>query len=146
MDNNTLIISEKEQKAYLPYKYADLEYIYENSNGKYKSFLEIIKDLYILPLDNFKNSSFSRFRETFNLVVHKENSSIIKALDLALELMFKAELNPIIISACKNLNELDIYLAYLDENDTANFPCFDIKFEFAPDISKKQFQEFYLFV
>ena len=25
MDNDTLIVSEKDQKAYLPYKYSDLE-------------------------------------------------------------------------------------------------------------------------
>lgn len=143
MDNELLIISEKNQKAYLPYKYNDLEAIYNSSCGKYKSFNEIINDLYVLPLENFKNSSFSRFRETFNLITKKEHKSIIEALDLALELMFKAELSPIIIAGCRNLDELDIYLDCLDENDLENYPCFSIRFEVAPEISKTQFQEFY---
>lgn len=29
-DNNTLIISEKTQKAYLPYKYEDVEKLFQN--------------------------------------------------------------------------------------------------------------------
>ena len=72
MDNNVLIISEKDQKAYLPYKYEDLEKILHTSNNKYNSIKEIIEDLYILPLDHFKNASFSRFREAFNLILYKE--------------------------------------------------------------------------
>ena len=30
MDNNILVISEKEQKAYLPYKYEEIQKIYES--------------------------------------------------------------------------------------------------------------------
>lgn len=135
-DNNQLLISEKEQKAYLPYKYEKVKEIFLTSNNKYKTMQDVIDSLYILPLNKFKNSSIARFREAFNLVRQKEHSSITKALDLGLELMFKYELNPIIIAACRSLDELDIYLAYLDENEAYEFNCFDIKFEVSPQIAK----------
>ena len=129
MDNNVLIISEKKQKAYLSYKYKEVEKIYKNSNNEYNSIIEVIQDLYVLPLKKFKNSLIARFREAFNLIVHKENGSVIRALDLALELMFKYNLNPIIIAACRNLDELDMYLDCLDENELFDFKCFQIRFE-----------------
>ena len=129
MDNNILIISEKEQKAYLPYKYEDVQKIYKNPNNKYDSIIEVIQNLYVLPLKKFKNFSISRFRETFNLVLCKEHGSLIKALDLSTELMFKHNLNPIIIAACRNLDELEIYLDCLDENELSDFKCFEIRFD-----------------
>ena len=135
-DYNTLIISEKEQKAYLPFFYSDIKKIYENTNNKYATMQDVIDNLYILPLDNFSNSSISRFRESFNLIRNKEKGSILKALDLSLELMFKYELNPIIIAACRNLDELDIYLDCLDSDKLQDFKCFDIKFEVMPKIVK----------
>lgn len=142
-DNNTLLISEKEQLAFLPYKYQDLEKIYKNSNGKYSSTQDVINKLYIIPLSRFKNSSISRFRESFNLVKNKENGSILKALELGLELMFKYNLNPIVISACKNLDELDIYLDCLDSNELFKFDCFEIKFEVNPQITNIKNNEIY---
>ena len=142
MDNNVLIVSERDQKAYLPYKYEDVERIYKNSNGKYDSIIEVIQDIYVLPLNKFKNSSLARFREAFNLVINKEKGSVITALDLALELMFKYNLNPIIIAACRNLDELDIYLDCLDENELFDFKCFEVRFEVTPNIYKKPVKEF----
>lgn len=133
-DNDTLVVSEKDQKAYLPYKYFEIENLYKNSSNKFNSLEDVVKKLYIVPLTRFKNSSFSRFREAFNLIKNKENGSIVKALDLGLELMFKYNLNPIIIAACRNLNELDIYLDCLDENELYDFDCFTVKFEVNPKI------------
>lgn len=142
-DNNILTISEKKQLAYLPYKSSDIEKIYKNANGKYSSYQDVIENLYIVPLSKFKNSSISRFRESFNLIRNKENGSIIKALDLGLELMFKYNLNPIIIAACRNLDELDIYLDCLYSKELFDFNCFEIKFEVAPKVSKtKKTQEY----
>lgn len=143
MDNNILIISEKDQKAYLPYKYEDLQKIYKNPNNKYGSIIEIIQNLYVVPLKKFENFSISRFREAFNLVRHKEHSSFIKALDLAIELMFKHNLNPIIIAACRNLDELDIYLDCLEENELFDFKCFEIRYDNNSTVSEKQIKGFY---
>ncbi len=138
MDNDTLIVSEKDQKAYLPYKYIDIEKKYENNKDKYISPQDVINKEYILPLNRFKHSISSRFRETINLIINKENKSILKALDLAFELMFQYNLNPIIIAACRNLEELDIYLDCLEENELFDFRCFNIKFEVAPKVYTRE--------
>ena len=143
MDRNILLVSEKDQKAYLPYFMSDIEKIYKNSNKKYSSYQDVIESLYIVPLNRFKNASISRFRETLNLVLHKENLSIIKDLDLALELMFQYKLNPIIIAACRNLDELDLYLDCLEEDELFDFDCFEIRFEVAPEIYKSYAKDFY---
>ncbi len=136
-DHNRLIISEKTQKAYLPFFYCDIKKIFENSKSSYQTLQDVVNDLYVLPLSKFKNSSIARFRESFHLIRNKENGSITKALDLGLELMFQYNLNPIIIAACRNLDELDIYLDCLNENELDDFSCFEIKFEVSPKIKKK---------
>ena len=132
------MISEKEQKAYLPFFYAEVKNIFQNAKQKYQSLQDVVDDLYILPLNRFKNSSMARFRESFHLIRKKENGSITKALDLGLELMFQYELNPIVIAACRNLDELDIYLDCLDENELHDFTCFEIKFEIMPQLTKRK--------
>ena len=142
-DNLVLTISEKNQKAYLPYRFADVQKIYENNVGMYYSLENVIESLYVIPLDRFKNSSFSRFREAYQLIRYKEHSSVMKALDLGLELMFNYDLNPIVISACRNLDELDIYLDCLEENQLSSFDYFEIKFEVAPQVSDMKKSEFY---
>ena len=140
MDNDILIVSEKEQKAYLPYKYCNIKKAFEKNKDKYLSPNDVIKKEYILPLNRFRHSVSSRFRETLNLMLNKEKLSIFKALDLAFELMFKYNLNPIIIAACRNLKELDIYLDCLEENELFDFRCFKIKFEVTPKLcTKKKF-------
>ena len=131
-DNNTLVISEKDQKAYLPFYYFEIEKIFSAPSSKYRCKQDVVNDLYVVPLSRFKYSSISRFRESFFLITKKEHSSISKAIDLGLELMFKYNLNPIIISACRTLEELDIYLDCLENNDLEHFDCFDIKFEVSP--------------
>ena len=134
MDNDTLIVSEKDQKAYLPYKYDDIEKFYQDNKDKYISVQDVINKDYIVPLNRFKHAVSSRFIETINLVLHKEKKSILKALDLAFELMFQYNLNPIIIAACRSLEELDIYLDCLEEEELFDFRCFKIKFEVTPKI------------
>lgn len=144
-DNNTLIVSEKEQKAYLPFFYSDIKKFFENSSNQYKTLQDVVDSLYIIPLEKFKNSAIARFRESFNLIRNKEKSSITKAIDLGLELMFKYELNPIVIAACRNLDELDIYLDCLEENELSDFSCFEIKFEIMPQLTKKNTRNTFLF-
>lgn len=137
MNHNILIVSEKDQKAYLPYRISDIEKIkneYPNLSQE-----EIINLYFVVSLDKYKYSSISRFRETINLALNKEHISIFNAFELAFELMFNYKLNPIIISACRNLDELDIYLDCLEENELFDFNCFDIKFEIAPLYIKKIF-------
>ena len=142
MDNNTLLVSEKDQKAYLPYKYSDIERIYNENKNKQSSCEDVINKEYILPLNRFRHSISSRFRETINLVLNKEKQSFFKALDLAFELMLQYKLNPIIIAACKNLEELDIYLDCLEEDELFDFRCFNIKFEVTPKVYTREKKPF----
>lgn len=135
-DNNTLLLSEKEQKAYLPYKVEDIRKILR-TNKFYKNIDEVIDELYTVPLEVYKNPIISRFKEAFYLA-RSEKKSRKQAIELGLELMFKFNLNPVIITACKNIDELDIYLACLDSGELQDFKCFNILYKFAPVVVKEK--------
>lgn len=132
---NTLVISETQGKVILPYTIDNLNLILKE-NTKYKNINEIIEDEFVIPYTNFKNPIFSRFKEAFKLIRYKEHGSIKDAFDLGMELLLNYNLHPAIISACKNIDELDIYLDYLENNETDKFDCFDIKFEIPLSIKK----------
>lgn len=134
---NTLIISETKGKVFLPYTIDSLNDILKNNSDKYSNIEEVIESEYTLPFDIFKNPAVARFREAFKLIRQKENGSIKEAFDLGMELLFNYNLHPSIISACKNLDELDIYLDYLENNETQKFDFFKIVFDIAPVIVKK---------
>ena len=136
-DNNTLIISDSNQNVVLPYKVIDLEKKLKD-NKKYKSLQDVIKNEYTLPLETFKNPTKSRFREAFQLIKKKEHGSLKEAIELGFELMFQSDLNPAVIAACKDLDELDIYLDCLDDNELDKFSCFNIEYNVPPTKSKKR--------
>ena len=46
--------------------------------------------------------------------------------------MFQSDLNPAVIAACKDLDELDIYLDCLDDNELDKFSCFKIEYNVPP--------------
>jgi len=140
-DNNTLIISEEDGKVYLPYTKDEVkEDIIQNKGRKIS---EVIEEKYILPLDKYKNSMKARFREGYNLMYKKEGKSRKSAFFLGIELMFETNLHPAIISACKNLEELDIYLDCLEDNELEKFSCFKIIYKSLPVLRKKgKLQEF----
>ncbi|MBO6243720.1 MAG: hypothetical protein J6O41_04040, partial [Clostridia bacterium] len=62
----------------------------------------------------------------------KEKASITDSLDFALELAFNSKLNPAVILACKNLEELDAYLDCLELDELNKFDYFEIQYEFSP--------------
>ena len=134
-----------ESKTYPPTKEMIPKLKNEHQNWNFKilytdlDWNEVIENEFTIPYSNVKNPSFSRFKEAFRLVKNKEQKSIKEAFDLGMELLFNYNLHPAIISACKNIDELDIYLDYLENNETDKFNCFNIKFEIAPSkfISKK---------
>ena len=135
--NNTLLISEIQNKVILPYTISDLENIL-NNNSNYHTIQDVIDNEYTIPLSEYKNPRISRFKEAFNLMRKKEKSSISDSLDLAFELSFNTLLNPAVISACKNLDELDIYLDCLSSNELDKFNFFQIKYEILPKIVRKK--------
>ena len=135
---NTLIISEMKGKVFLPYTTSLLEEKLKNNSSEYSNIEDIIEKEYTLSFDMFKNLAVARFREAFNLIRKKEKGSIKEAFDLGMELLFNYNLHPAIIAACKNLDELDIYLDYLENNETDKFDCFKIIFDIAPVVVKKR--------
>ena len=140
-DNNTLVISEEDGKVYLPYSKDDIKN--EVLQNKGTKISEVIEEKYILPLDKYKNSMRARFREGYNLMYRKEGKSKKSAIMLGIELMFETNLHPAIISACKNLEELDIYLDCLEDNELEKFSCFKIIYKSLPTLRKKaKFQEY----
>ncbi len=136
-DNRVLVISETQNKVFLPYYVEDLEKKLKNS--KYQNLQQVIDSEYIVPLSKYKNAIISRFKEAFNLMRTKEHASISDSLSLALELTFNSLLNPAIISACRTLDELDIYLDCLNTGELDKFNIFEIKYEVLPTkVTKNQ--------
>ena len=130
-DNDTLLISERQNKVVLPYKIEDIEKIL-NSSKQYETIQEVIDGKYTLPLDKYKNSSKSRFREAYDLMRKKEKASVFDSLGVATEVVFNNSLNPAIITACNNLEELDTYIECLSSNELEKFKFFKVKYEILP--------------
>ena len=135
---NTLIISEIQGKVFLPYKLEKVKELFLDKSNKYFSIQEVISHVYTKPIKIYKNAAISRFREAYKLIIEKEHGTKFKALTLASELFANYNLHPAIITACDSLDELDVYLACLDDNTLEEFPYFDIKYEIAPVVSKNE--------
>ncbi len=143
---NTLIISEIEKKVVLPYTLSDIKNILKASPAKYTSAQDVINQLYTIPIKYYKNSAISRFREAYKLVRERDKGTLLQAVDLATELFFNYNLHPAIITACKNSNELDVYLSCLEYNELEDFSSFKIVFQGLPAISKKAFKKGHNFI
>ncbi|MBR3163434.1 MAG: hypothetical protein IKF17_04990 [Clostridia bacterium] len=131
----TLIISDIQKKVILPYKLDKIEDILLANSAKYKSLQDVIDKLYTRPIKYYKAPAIARFKESYRLMRKKEHSSILKALSLASELFMNYNLHPAIITACKNIDQLDIYLACLEDDTLDEFKFFDIKYEVAPKLT-----------
>lgn len=133
LENNLVLkISEKTGYVYLPYLVKDLQKIVQENPKKYSSLKDLIKKNYVIPIKYYRNSSTARFKEAYKLIRKREKGNIVEALNLAFELFLNYNLNPAIISACRNLDELDIYLDCLKDNEIEQFYCFDIIYEVPP--------------
>ena len=135
---NTLVISEMQGKVILPYKIQEINSILFNNNDKYSSIEDVIEKLYTRPMKDYRFSAIARFKEAYKLVTEKEHKSKMQALSLASELFTNLSLHPAIITACKSLDELDIYLACLEDNTLDEFPFFKVKYEIAPKLQKQE--------
>ena len=135
---NTLVISEMQGKVILPYKIQEINSILFNNNDKYSSIEDVIEKLYTKPIKDYRFSAIPRFKEAYKLVTEKEHKSKIQAFSLASELFTNLTLHPAIITACKSLDELDIYLACLEDNTLDEFPFFEVKYEIAPKLQKQE--------
>ena len=130
-DNNILLISEKKNKIFLPYTIEELNKILDRTPSMH-SLEDVVNKKYILPLSKYKNGVISRFKETYNLMRKKEKASVTDSFDLALTLAFNFKLNPAIILACKDLEQLDAYLDCLELNELNKFEYFKVHYEISP--------------
>lgn len=132
-ENKVLIISEKDEKVYLPYRKTELKAYLSQYPSEYYSYKNVIEKEFILPLDRFMNNqNLARFRETYSLYRDREASSSFTAFNQALKLSFKSNLNPAIIAACKTKKQLSNYILCLNENKTEDFTDFEIIYDMHP--------------
>lgn len=131
-EENVLLISESEKKVVLPYTLDNIKKILADNQDFYDTVQDVIDKKYTRPLSYYKHSSLARFREAFRLVKFREGGSFFKAMDLAMELFSNYHLHPAVISACKNLNELDVYLSCLEYNELDDFHFFKTIFKINP--------------
>ena len=132
-DNETLIISEKTNKIYLPYKIVELINYIDNYPNVYSSLSDVVEQEFILPFDYFMKHPYrSRFFETYNLIRNRQGRSPISALAYGLKLIHKSNLNPAIIASCKTEEELKNYIYYLDNNRLSEFKAFNIIYQVNP--------------
>ena len=69
---------------------------------------------------------------------NKEKKSKKQAVLLGLELMFEFNLHPAIITACQNLEQLDIYLDCLEDNELEKFSCFKVIYKVLPKLKNEK--------
>ena len=132
-DNNSLLVSEKTGKIYLPYKKSELLKYIEKNPTSYSSLQDVVKKEFTLPFKVFKNqSSKTRFSETFNLLKNRDDHNFVKSVSYAFKIANKRNLNSVIISACKDKKELESYISCLDTNNLKEFKSFDIIYEINP--------------
>lgn len=139
-NENVLVISEKQGKVILPFTYSEIEHFFEDHKEQYSDVEEVIEKKYTKPLKYYKNSAMSRFKEAYKLVTQREQGSVKDALMLATEMFFTYNVHPAIITACRNLNELDIYLSCLEYDELDDFHFFKIIYEIAPVVTKSKKQ------
>lgn len=132
-DNETLVISERTNSIYLPYKISELLRYIETYPNVYASLAEVVDQEFILPFDYFMNHPFkSRFFETYNLIRNRQGKPATHAVRAGLKLIYKHNLNPAIIAACKTEHELNSYLYYLDNKNLKGFKFFNIHYDINP--------------
>lgn len=132
-NNDSLIISEKQNKVFLPYTIDELEKYLKSYPEVYTSLVDVVEQEFILPFDTFfKHPAKSRFSETYNLIRNRQGKSIFSAIIYGAKLIGRYNLNPAIIAACKTEQQLDSYLYYLNLNDLSKFNSFKVIYEINP--------------
>lgn len=137
-NNDTLLISEILNKVVLPYTADEVKNIVNDENNSYTTEQEVIDSVFTRPLSYYRFQAWSRYNETMRLAQEIEKKNIVKSISLALEMMSKRYLHPSIITACRTLNELFVYLDCLEKNEVDEFKIFNIKYELYPITTKNK--------
>lgn len=145
-NNDTLLISEKTKKVFLPYTVEDLEAYMNEYPDDYKSLSDVVNQEFIVPFSNFKNQTISRFKATYCLMRDIEMKSIIESFKRAAEIMFNSSLNPMVILACKSEDQLNDYIDCALYKNLDQFKHFKIVFDVAPlsnEVENNVFDSFF---
>ena len=137
-NNDTLIISEPLGKVILPYTAKEVMELFIKEPNTYKSIEDVIEQQFTRKLSDYRFQATSRYKETMKLVTEREKYNLLDGITLAFEMFRKRYLHPAIISACRNLDELDVYLDCLDKNELDDFKIFQVKYELYPLVIKKR--------
>lgn len=137
-NNDTLIISEVTGKVVLPYTANEVQELLDSADNEFKDANEVIEQVFTRNLSDYKVQFTSRYVETMKLAREREQFSFTDSITLATEMMRKRYLHPAIISACRTLDELDVYLDCLDKNELDDFKIFKVKFELHPIVVKNK--------
>lgn len=131
--NDTLLVSEKLKKVFLPYTKHEVSMYLEQYPDAYQSYQDVVNKEFVLSLDYYmKHPVVARFREAYSLIRDRESKSVIDAFKFAIDIMFHYSLNPVIIAACKTQEQLEHYLACQEKNKLDEFKDFKIRFEITP--------------
>ena len=132
-DNLELIVSERQNRVYLPYTKSEIEEFLENYPDEYKTAKDVIEQEFIADISIYnKHPILARFREAYSLYRNKEMKSPIDSLKFAMDIMFRSDLNPTIIAAVKSEKQLENYIECLEKNKLDEFKYFTITFEVNP--------------
>ena len=138
--NSNLIISEILGKVILPYRGEEIQEILNNPNNEYTDAYQVIEEKFTRPLSDYKFQSAARYTETAKLAKNIEHFSALDTVAIATEVMTKRYLHPAIITACRSLDELDVYLDCLEKGEVDEFEIFNIKYELYPTVVKNKFE------
>lgn len=141
-NNSVLLISEIQNKVILPYTKEEVEEILKKEDNEYKSEIEVIENEFTRTLDKYKDPFASRFKEAYELATKRDRYSKLDGIRLGLELINRRYLHPAIITACRNTDELDVYLDCLSKNELEDFKIFEIKYELHPVIIKRRKEDY----
>ena len=134
-ENNTLLISDHDEKVYLPYSKEDIDLYLDMFKDKYSSAKEVVDNEFTFPLKYYTSISYAaRFREAFALYKDREGKTTFESIKFAFKQMKKSNLQPAIIAACKNLKIYNDYIYHLDNNDTLGFSYFKIVYNITPTL------------
>lgn len=126
LQEKVLIINRKAGIAILPYSISDLDELFLDNPEKYSSIQDIIDKEYTISLDEYENTSISRYKEAFKLAKEKSNYSFSQAANFAKNLLIENKATTLIIAACKNVDELEYYLDCLNKDHLESFTSFKI--------------------
>ena len=124
---NTLIISK--DKVILPFTINEIQEKFRVNFNNIEEVQQIINTFFTVSTSSYKHKILAKCMATFNLMRRREKKSIFKTFSLCIEVILNIYIYPAIITACKNSDELEIYLDCLEKNELNQYPCFKIIYD-----------------